>query len=127
MLRLLEDREYCLTIHILPLILYCFLVLKAFNLCCSELAPHLIASRNFYFYFIFLLTGCVLFTLDLCDQVKGEANISYICSRFYRAPELIFGATEYTTSVDIWSAGCVLAELLLGQVYVIAFSFNVIM
>ncbi|KAH9791377.1 Shaggy-related protein kinase zeta [Citrus sinensis] len=48
-------------------------------------------------------------------QVKGEANISYICSRYYRAPELIFGATEYTTSIDIWSAGCVLAELLLGQ------------
>ena len=52
----------------------------------------------------------------LCHQVKGEANISYICSRYYRAPELIFGATEYTTSIDIWSAGCVLAELLLGQV-----------
>ena len=51
-----------------------------------------------------------------CHQVKGEANISYICSRYYRAPELIFGATEYTTSIDIWSAGCVLAELLLGQV-----------
>lgn len=49
-------------------------------------------------------------------QIKGEANISYICSRYYRAPELIFGATEYTTSIDIWSAGCVLAELLLGQV-----------
>ncbi|KAK6133526.1 hypothetical protein DH2020_032740 [Rehmannia glutinosa] len=48
-------------------------------------------------------------------NVRGEANISYICSRFYRAPELIFGATEYTTSIDIWSAGCVLAELLLGQ------------
>ena len=57
----------------------------------------------------------------LCDQVKGEANISHICSLFYRAPELMFGATEYTTSIDIWSAGCVLAELLLGQVYVIAF------
>ncbi|KAG2687903.1 hypothetical protein I3843_09G071000 [Carya illinoinensis] len=51
----------------------------------------------------------------LTHQVRGEANISYICSRFYRAPELIFGATEYTTSIDIWSAGCVLAELLLGQ------------
>lgn len=52
-------------------------------------------------------------------QVNGEANISYICSRYYRAPELIFGATEYTTSIDIWSAGCVLAELLMGQVCVI--------
>ncbi|URD84395.1 hypothetical protein MUK42_02293 [Musa troglodytarum] len=47
--------------------------------------------------------------------VKGEPNISYICSRYYRAPELIFGATEYTTAIDIWSAGCVFAELLLGQ------------
>jgi len=49
-------------------------------------------------------------------QVKGEPNISYICSRYYRAPELIFGATEYTSAIDIWSAGCVLGELLLGQV-----------
>jgi len=57
----------------------------------------------------------------LCDQVKGEANLSHICSLFYRAPELIFGATEYTTSIDIWSAGCVLVELLLGEVYIIAF------
>ena len=56
-------------------------------------------------------------------QVKGEANISYICSRFYRAPELIFGATEYTTSIDIWSAGCVLAELLLGQVRILVIAF----
>lgn len=59
--------------------------------------------------------------VKLCDfgsakvLVKGEPNISYICSRYYRAPELIFGATEYTTAIDIWSGGCVLAELLLGQ------------
>lgn len=58
--------------------------------------------------------------LKLCDfgsakvLVKGEPNISYICSRYYRAPELIFGATEYTMAIDIWSAGCVLAELLLA-------------
>jgi len=58
--------------------------------------------------------------LKLCDfgsakiLVKNEANISYICSRFYRAPELIFGATHYTTAVDVWSAGCVMAELMLG-------------
>ncbi|KAE9448316.1 hypothetical protein C3L33_19786, partial [Rhododendron williamsianum] len=34
---------------------------------------------------------------------------------YYRAPELIFGATEYTTAIDVWSTGCVMAELLLGQ------------
>ncbi|MBA0619972.1 hypothetical protein Godav_005756, partial [Gossypium davidsonii] len=59
--------------------------------------------------------------LKICDfgsakmLVKGEPNVSYICSRYYRAPELIFGATEYTTAIDIWSTGCVMAELLLGQ------------
>lgn len=59
--------------------------------------------------------------LKLCDfgsakqLVKGEPNVSYICSRYYRAPELIFGATDYTPNIDVWSAGCVLAELLLGQ------------
>ncbi|KAL9661486.1 hypothetical protein QQ045_026310 [Rhodiola kirilowii] len=59
--------------------------------------------------------------LKLCDfgsakmLLPGEPNISYICSRYYRAPELIFGATEYTTAIDMWSAGCVLAELLLGN------------
>ncbi|XP_024390669.1 shaggy-related protein kinase epsilon isoform X2 [Physcomitrium patens] len=59
--------------------------------------------------------------LKLCDfgsakvLVKGEPNIAYICSRYYRAPELIFGATEYTTAIDVWSVGCVMAELLLGQ------------
>ncbi len=28
---------------------------------------------------------------------------------------MIFGATEYSTAIDIWSLGCVFAELLLGQ------------
>ncbi|KAM8704676.1 hypothetical protein ACLKA7_009179 [Drosophila subpalustris] len=57
----------------------------------------------------------------LCDfgsakqLVAGETNVSYICSRYYRSPELIFGATQYSTKIDMWSAGCVLAELLLGQ------------
>lgn len=45
----------------------------------------------------------------------GEPNISYICSRYYRAPELIFGATEYTPDIDTWSVGCVFAEMLLGK------------
>ncbi|KAK4761646.1 hypothetical protein SAY87_029530 [Trapa incisa] len=59
--------------------------------------------------------------LKVCDfgsakkLVPSEPNIAYICSRYYRAPELIFGASEYTTAIDMWSFGCVLAELLLGR------------
>ena len=42
----------------------------------------------------------------------GQKNIAYICSRYYRAPELLFGAVFYTYQVDIWSLGCVIAEML---------------
>jgi len=59
--------------------------------------------------------------LKLCDfgsakrLIPSEPNVSYICSRYYRAPELIFNARDYTTAVDIWSVGCVTAELLTGR------------
>jgi glycogen synthase kinase 3 beta len=41
--------------------------------------------------------------LKLCDfgsakqLIPGEPNVSYICSRYYRAPELIFGNSNYNT------------------------------
>ena len=49
-------------------------------------------------------------TLKLCDfgsakcLIRGEPNVAYICSRYYRAPELIFGAVDYTVAIDVWSA-----------------------
>jgi len=58
--------------------------------------------------------------LKLCDfgsakkLAHNEPNVSYICSRYYRAPELIFGAVNYTFVVDNWSLGCVLGELIQG-------------
>ena len=61
------------------------------------------------------------YTLKICDfgcakkLIKGQENISYICSRYYRPPELILEATEYTTQVDVWSIGCVIAELVLNK------------
>ena len=59
--------------------------------------------------------------LVICDMgsakqlVRGEPNVAYICSRYYRAPELIFGCTGYTTAIDIWSVGCVIAEFVRGR------------
>ena len=84
-------------------------VLVCFYFVIHVLFPEVI----FVFAVIGMLNILIFFNVG---QVKGEPNISYICSRYYQAPELIFGATEYTTAIDIWSAGCVLAELLLGQV-----------
>jgi len=40
-----------------------------------------------------------LFIHSAKQLVRGEPNVSYICSRYYRAPELIFGATDYTSSI----------------------------
>eukprot|EP00474_Spongospora_subterranea_P005561 CRZ06019.1 hypothetical protein [Spongospora subterranea] len=59
--------------------------------------------------------------VKLCDfgsakrLVPDQPNVAYICSRFYRAPELIFGATDYTNSIDVWSLGCVFAEMFIGK------------
>lgn len=68
-----------------------------------------------------LLINPELGELKLCDfglakiLDPAEPNVLYICLRYYRAPELIFGATNYTTKIDVWLAGCVMAELILGQ------------
>jgi len=60
------------------------------------------------------------YNLVICDfgsskffkELETVDNATYICSRFYRAPELIFGNKNYGTPIDIWSAGCCFAELL---------------
>lgn len=44
---------------------------------------------------------------------EDEKLYSYIQSRFYRAPEVLLGS-GYSTSIDIWSLGCILAELYNG-------------
>ncbi|KAI6221902.1 Protein kinase domain-containing protein [Aphelenchoides fujianensis] len=46
---------------------------------------------------------------------RGEECSPYQVTRYYRAPELCFGATSFTLSIDRWAAGCVLAELLVGR------------
>jgi cell division cycle 2-like protein len=38
-----------------------------------------------------------------------------VVTLWYRAPELLLGATEYGWEVDVWSAGCIFAELLSGR------------
>jgi serine/threonine protein kinase len=55
--------------------------------------------------------------LHICDfgsakvLKTSETNICYMCSRYYRAPELLFGQCDYFTEIDIWSVGCILAEM----------------
>ncbi|KAH0881725.1 hypothetical protein HID58_069119 [Brassica napus] len=40
---------------------------------------------------------------------------SRVVTLWYRAPELLMGSTSYSVSVDLWSVGCVFAEILTGR------------
>ncbi|GAB2221334.1 hypothetical protein Droror1_Dr00012509 [Drosera rotundifolia] len=40
---------------------------------------------------------------------------SLVVTLWYRAPELLLGAKEYSTAVDMWSVGCIMAELLANK------------
>ncbi|KAJ2888181.1 TFIIH complex serine/threonine-protein kinase subunit kin28 [Coemansia asiatica] len=46
-----------------------------------------------------------------------RAMTSNTVTRWYRAPELLLGATNYTGAIDIWAMGCIFAELLLRAPY----------
>jgi mitogen-activated protein kinase 1/3 len=44
---------------------------------------------------------------------SGNDNLTeYVITRWYRAPEVILSPSEYTKAVDVWSIGCIFAELL---------------
>lgn len=58
--------------------------------------------------------------VKICDfgsskKKEGNQNTPYIVSRYYRAPELIFGNDEYSYEIDIWAAGCIFLELFSGS------------
>ncbi|RLM78065.1 putative serine/threonine-protein kinase [Panicum miliaceum] len=49
------------------------------------------------------------------DPAKSQPMTSRVVTLWYRPPELLLGATEYGVAVDLWSTGCILAELLAGK------------
>lgn len=57
--------------------------------------------------------------LKICDfglartgNGKGQFMTEYVVTRWYRAPELLLGCDNYGTSIDVWSVGCIFAEIL---------------
>ena len=50
----------------------------------------------------------------------GDSNSPDVGSRFYRAPEILLDCTEYSFAVDIWSAGCVIAQMVLNNEHLFA-------
>lgn len=49
------------------------------------------------------------------DPNHKRPMTSRVVTLWYRAPELLLGATDYGVGIDLWSAGCILAELLAGR------------
>lgn len=61
--------------------------------------------------------------LKICDFGLARVNFTemefrlahmteYICTRWYRAPEILCCWTEYDSAIDVWSIGCIFAEML---------------
>ncbi|WVR06720.1 hypothetical protein IAU60_003752 [Kwoniella sp. DSM 27419] len=49
------------------------------------------------------------------DQGQAGFMTEYVATRWYRAPEIMLSFANYTSSIDMWSVGCILAELLGGK------------
>ncbi|KAM3909881.1 mitogen-activated protein kinase 15-like [Leptodactylus fuscus] len=49
------------------------------------------------------------------EDSGNPALTEYVATRWYRAPEILLASHRYTKGVDMWSVGCILAEMLLGK------------
>ncbi|PIK54476.1 Mitogen-activated protein kinase 11 [Apostichopus japonicus] len=60
---------------------------------------------------------CELRILDFgLARMTDEEMTGYVATRWYRAPEIMLNWMHYSDKVDMWSVGCIMAELLTGQV-----------
>lgn len=67
-------------------------------------------------------SNCHLMVCDfgLAREHAGSLDQStqlteYVVTRWYRAPEVLLSGGKYTEAIDVWSVGCILAELLLRR------------
>ncbi|KAK1736039.1 mitogen-activated protein kinase [Skeletonema marinoi] len=50
------------------------------------------------------------------DETFGNLELTdYVMTRWYRAPEVLFGSKKYTKGVDLWSVGCIIGEMIRGR------------
>lgn len=49
------------------------------------------------------------------EKEKQVPKTAYVVTRWYRAPEVMLTSQHYTKSLDVWSMGCIFAELIMKQ------------
>uniref|UniRef100_A0A7S3LLA7 Mitogen-activated protein kinase n=1 Tax=Aplanochytrium stocchinoi TaxID=215587 RepID=A0A7S3LLA7_9STRA len=49
------------------------------------------------------------------DDTPLDELTTYVVTRWYRAPELVLGCPKYTNAIDMWSIGCIFAELIIRK------------
>ena len=70
-------------------------------------------------YLLYSNDGC----LKVCDfglartftKRKEKNYTNWVVTLWYRAPELLLGSESYNQKIDMWSVGCIFAELILRE------------
>jgi serine/threonine protein kinase len=60
--------------------------------------------------------GIKIIDFGLSREIRSKPPYTeYISTRWYRAPELLFKFPSYSAAVDVFSIGCIVAEMYLGK------------
>lgn len=59
----------------------------------------------------FSLSRLLLPDSNESGDINDRCYTGQVATRRYRAPELLFGSVRYDQSIDMWSVGCILAEM----------------
>ena len=71
----------------------------------------------FFFFFFFFFCPSQICDFGLARVADPDHDhtgflTEYVATRWYRAPEIMLNSKGYSKAIDIWSVGCILAEML---------------
>ncbi|XP_054045500.1 cyclin-dependent kinase 5 isoform X2 [Rissa tridactyla] len=82
---------------------------KYFDSCNGDLDPEIV--KSFMYQLLKGLAFCHSRNVLHRDLKPQNLLINRVVTLWYRPPDVLFGAKLYSTSIDMWSAGCIFAEL----------------